>query len=62
MTAWIVTCPTCGAKNEMSRSEVEVACGKVTCTCTCRQCDHVFTTQEEYWRWLGLEEAPPVEV
>lgn len=59
MTAWVVPCPNCGTENEMARAEVEVVCGQVRCTCTCRRCNHVFTTQEEYWRWLGLEEAPP---
>lgn len=59
MTTWVVTCPNCGTSNEVSSDQVTVHCGKATCTCTCVNCSTAFDDETEYWRWLGLESAPP---
>lgn len=61
MDHWIVTCPKCGTKNEVQPDQITVQCGQATCTCTCVNCSTTFEDHTEYWRWLGLESAPPAE-
>lgn len=61
MSAWIMNCPQCGTSNEVAAAAVKVACGQVSCTCTCINCQHEFGDEQPYWRWLGLSEAPPDE-
>jgi hypothetical protein len=59
MPTWIVKCPKCETEKEISAADVAVNCGRVTYTCTCTNCRHEFDSEQPYWRWLGLKEAPP---
>ena len=58
MLTWKVTCPNCGTANEVSPALVQVQCGVVACTCTCVNCSNQFGAEQEYWRWLRLDEPP----
>jgi ribosomal protein S27AE len=56
-----IRCPNCTEVVE-GAEEIRVACGKVGGTCTCPNCGNRFEAPEvDYWRWLGLETAPPIE-
>lgn len=59
MTVWILTCPNCGTDNKVGTAEIVVDCGKVSCACTCSNCQTYFEIVEEYWRWLEPEGDPP---
>jgi hypothetical protein len=61
MPIWNLTCPSCGTENHIPPELVEVVCGEVSCSCTCINCGVKFTAEREYWRWLGLTDAPPAE-
>ena len=61
MALWTITCPECGTANEVSREEIIVRCGTMSCTCTCTNCGGEFSAEEEYRRWLGLENRPQDE-
>lgn len=60
MSVWPeIRCPECTEPVE-GPEEIRVACGKVGGTCTCPNCGARFEAPEaDYWRWLGLETAPP---
>lgn len=58
MALGTITCPNCGTPNEAEREEITVHCGMMSCSCTCTNCGSEFDAEEEYWRWLGLEEGP----
>ena len=58
MPEWIIDCPECGTPNTVPVSAVTVTCGVARCTCTCINCGNQFEGEQEYWRWLGLEEGP----
>jgi hypothetical protein len=60
MPRWMVDCPNCGTSNEIPADAVAVDCGTVLGLCTCVNCGTEFSKQQPYWRWLGLDEAPPV--
>jgi len=61
MAGWTVYCPDCGATNRVPADGLTIKCGKVSRTHVCESCGHTFTTEQPYWRWLGLKEAPPAE-
>jgi hypothetical protein len=61
MLTWNVTCPNCGTVNEISPALVRVQCGVVACISTCVNCSNQFDDEQEYWRWLGLDEPPKDE-
>lgn len=59
MATWLVTCPNCGAENEVQSAHIKLECGKISCTCVCKSCQNEFGLEDQYWHWLGLDEAPP---
>jgi len=59
MAGWTVYCPDCGATNRVPADDLTIECGKVSCTHVCENCGNAFTSEQPYWRWLGLKEAPP---
>lgn len=60
MNVWTeIRCPKC-TEEVSGPEEIRVACGKVGGVCTCPNCGAKFDAPEaEYWRWLGLDAAPP---
>ena len=62
MKTWILTCPNCGSGNEILGNAVVIRCGIVYCKCTCINCNREFESQQAYWQWLGMLEAPPAEL
>jgi len=62
MATLILKCPHCGVDNDVPTQAVVIRCGFVYCKCTCRNCSQEFDSQQEYWQWLGLTEAPPAEL
>lgn len=58
MPSWILVCPNCGTENTTKRADLRAECGIIHCACTCVNCEQDFEGQQEYWRWLGLEEGP----
>jgi len=58
MPVWIVVCPNCETENQVTKDSVTVECGVAECQCVCVNCKTEFTSQQEFWRWLGLEEGP----
>jgi hypothetical protein len=61
MKTWILECPNCGTPNEAPKEAVSVNCGNVYYRGRCKNCKKELEGQQEYWRWLGLEESPPPE-
>jgi hypothetical protein len=61
MADWILNCPVCGATNQVPADELDLACGTVSCTCTCENCGNEFSAEQPYWHWLGLETGPPAK-
>jgi len=59
MAIWLVTCPNCSTANEVQRAQIVLECGKISCICICKNCKNEFRIEDQYWRWLGLDEAPP---
>lgn len=59
MTTWILVCTNCHTPNEVPREEVTVKCGEGYFEGRCIHCKRKVKGQQEYWRWLGLEEGPP---
>lgn len=59
MAIWILVCPNCGTSNEAPKGAVTERCGVVYFLGTCINCGEAFEGQQEYWRWLGLDEGPP---
>lgn len=61
MAIWILMCPDCGTKNEAPKETIRVKCGSVYYHGACINCGKEFEGRQEYWRWLGLAEGPPLE-
>ncbi len=61
MAEWTVRCPACGATNRVPTDEVDLDCGTVSYTRVCESCGHTFSSEQPYWRWLGLKEPPTAE-
>lgn len=61
MSTWILICPNCETPNDIPRDLILVDCGQVSCICTCVNCGSEFDGEQEFWRFLGLPEAPPAE-
>jgi DNA-directed RNA polymerase subunit RPC12/RpoP len=61
MNKWILVCSNCGTPNEIPREVVTVKCGMVYFNGSCSNCKSEIEGSQEYWRWLGLNEALPLE-
>jgi len=61
MPVWEVQCPKCGSVNQVTKDAVIVRCGMAECTCVCTNCKTEFNSEQEYWRWLGLDHGPASE-
>jgi len=62
MATLILECPYCGTDGRVSTQAIVIRCGSVFFKCTCGNCNQKFDSQQEYWHWLGLTEAPPTEL
>lgn len=61
MAGWTLRCPACGATHRVPAAELNLECGTVSYTHVCENCGHTFTSEEPYWRWLGLKGPLPAE-
>jgi hypothetical protein len=61
MSKWALKCSNCGTPNEVPNKAVTEKCGIVYFQGRCINCKNELNGEQEYWRWLGLEEGPPAE-
>lgn len=61
MTIWKLVCPHCQTPNEVFKEAVTIKCGVAHFKGTCIKCNKDLEAHQDYWRWLGLPEAPPDE-
>lgn len=55
-----ITCPEC-SNEPVPYTVAGVRCGLTLCECACERCGTEFGQEVAWWRWAGLDEAPPEE-
>ena len=58
MAGWTLYCPDYDAANRLRPDELSLEFGTVSWTHNCETCGNALSSEQPYWRWLGLKGSP----